>query len=452
MAGMTELMLKISADNKASPQIQKVSKDIDKVGKSSTIASSAIKAMGVALVSYLSVRTISTFIKAFEKQEMATKALENALQGAGYQSKIFSEELQTLSAELQKNSVYGDEDNQQMMALLLTYGKSVDEVKKLTPMLTELASKMSLNTRRIVPLKEAYQAYVSVLNGMERPMRQYGINLDDTVVKSRDASNITAELMKNIKGATGALNDTTLGKKTQFANAISDLQEAMGEFITQSPLFERILGNLKFYFEYFTPKKKTAISWLVDDLKSISADMPTFNSEWAALKKSIAGVGEEWGTKLLLQKVKELEKATNTLNKSQDFRKQKVTALRVALEAQLETERQLEQQKQKEIVTAKELAEAERLKAEQEKQNKIAREQLKRDLPIIIAYYQELNEQNLSLLTIGETLPMAFEATGNMWQEAGENIVRGLEPAQMAADGLAGSINGLFYGDCDRSA
>jgi len=56
-------------------------------------------------------------------------------------------------------------------------------------------------------------------------------------------------------------------------------------------------------------------------------------------------------------------------------------------------------------------------------------------------------EAIMPLSELATTLPMAFEATGVMWQEAGDTIVRGLEPAQMAADTLAGSINGLFYGD-----
>jgi hypothetical protein len=426
MAGITDLVINIKANDKATGQLDKTAKGIDKVGKSAGIASNAIKAMGVALVSYLSVRSITALINAFEKQEMSVAALENALAGAGYEAKVFSGELQKLSAELQKNSVYGDEDLNIMQAKLLTYGNTISKVKELMPLLVELASKMSLNAGRVVSLQEAYTLYISALNGMERPLRQYGLNLDKTILLSKDADAITKELTKSTKGATDALNDTSLGKRTQFANAVSDLQEAMGQFIAKSPLFTRVLENLKFYFEYFTPKEKSPLSDLIKDLKETASNLPALNNEWTALKNSVQDVSEEWGTKLVLAKVKELESATGELNNRWDHSKIKLSALRQGLEVLYNAEN---------VVNTVTKENTEIQKENTETTTKSTEEVIRQ-----AGAYKDLAGAI-------EQLPMAFEEGVAGMSQASYELKESLLPLAEISGILSNNLTEVFFGD-----
>jgi len=220
--------------------------------------------MGTALASYISIQTVKNLVNAFMDAETATVALQSALKDTGAQSEEYYNQLTDLASQLQKTSAYEDDEIKRLQALLLSYGNTTQQVKQLTPFLVDLASKMSLNSGETVSLKQAYTAYTSAINGMEKPLRQYGINLDDAIVKSKNATQITEQLQKATRNASKEFADTTKGSLTQMNNELGNVKEALGQILVQ--FNSEGLKNASFLFRQIG----ISVQFLADQIKIVN--------------------------------------------------------------------------------------------------------------------------------------------------------------------------------------
>jgi len=218
------------------------------------IATGALIA-GVVLGIQRMVQALSESVKMYSESELNATALSNALYNVGNNSAMVNDELKRQSRALQNNTAYEDDAIVKTQALLLTYGKTTDEVKALIPFIIDLASKMSLNSGRTVDLQTATTAYFRVLDGQDRALKPYGINLDDVVLKSRDAVKITNELKDVVSGAGESFAGTTQGQMEKYANSLGMLKEAWGKFFVET--FRPQIEGLRALFEIITPSDMT---------------------------------------------------------------------------------------------------------------------------------------------------------------------------------------------------
>lgn len=424
MAGTTDLVINILANNKTGTNLTKVSQEVKDVGKSAEFASSMLKSMGAALISYISIRTIKQAVEEFQKQEVAIVSLNSALKNAGYTSKVYSNQLQELAGNLQKVTVYGDEEIELMEAKLLTYGKTIDEVKKLTPFLVDLASKMSLNSGETVSLQQAYIAYAYALNGSERQLRRYGLNLDDATIKSRDVKKITDELSKSVKDAGVEFANTSMGGMKQYQNALGELREAIGSFVN-SQWYKDFLYGLTGLIQSITPSTETPITKALDDLKKLSKSMPSLSDDFTTLQKQIGDLPDNTSAVQLRLWIKSLNQAIDSKN--------------VAANAQNLAEYRYQLSLINKEVT--DYISLENQKTDTNKQSKETQEALNGTIEETVILANELVQANrIGDLGLGVSTIDAVRANS-------EQMAAALEPLRQMSEIVGDNLTGLFMGN-----
>jgi len=305
MASIMDIMINVkyndnNINNKTSETVggfSKLQASLVSIKAAYDLASVAVKFMA---------NSLSECAAEYRKQELADIALDSALKQSGYSVSQFSSKLKSLASQLQQNSAYGDEEIQTVETLLLTYGKTEKEVENLTPFLVDLASKMSMNTNTTVSLKDAYSAYMSAMNGMEKPMRQYGINLDDTIIKSKDTIAITDALRGVVNGAGNDFKNSSQGGLNNFKNMVGELKEAVGAFV-KSEAWQNLLWGVTQIVKWLTPDAPAeGYAKITEDLKNLAEQIPSTSDNFTKLKTSISELNAETNPKVMQYFLKEL--------------------------------------------------------------------------------------------------------------------------------------------------
>ena len=216
------------AMNKAQKKLKRFGKSIQKTGKSLTTSLTLpIAALGVASV------------KAFDKQQKAIAQVEAGLKSTAGTVGFTSKELQKMAADLQKTTLFGDEEILQgATAQLLTFtnitGKEFERTQKIA---LDLATRLDGDLKSAsIMLGKALNDPVANLSALSRAGIQFS---DDqkAVVKSLVETGqlaeaqtiILAELEKQYGGSAAAAAEAGLGPIQQLQNQLSDLSEQIGE-------------------------------------------------------------------------------------------------------------------------------------------------------------------------------------------------------------------------------
>jgi len=208
---------------------------------------SKLMAVGAtATVAYLAINQMARYIKEMAKEaieaELVSTALTSALAGVGSTSEGVREELDKQADQLGKTTAFEDDTIVKTMALLATFGKTTNEIQTLVPFLIDLASKMSMNSGRVVDLETATRAYFKALDGQDRSLKQYGIVLSEVAKNTKDVALITKELQEIATGAGADFANTTAGQMEIYNNSLKNLKEAWGGFFVSvfKPAIEEI--------------------------------------------------------------------------------------------------------------------------------------------------------------------------------------------------------------------
>ena len=216
------------AMNKAQKKLKRFGKSVQKTGKSLTTSLTLpIAALGVASV------------KAFDKQQKAIAQVEAGLKSTAGTVGFTSKELQKMAADLQKTTLFGDEEILQgATAQLLTFtnitGKEFERTQKIA---LDLATRLDGDLKSAsIMLGKALNDPVANLSALSRAGIQFS---DDqkAVVKSLVETGqlaeaqtiILAELEKQYGGSAAAAAEAGLGPIQQLKNQLSDLSEQIGE-------------------------------------------------------------------------------------------------------------------------------------------------------------------------------------------------------------------------------
>ena len=262
------LNFKFSADltaferamKKAQKNLKKFGKNLKKTGKSLTM-NLTLPLVGLGVAS----------VKAFDAQQKAIAQVEAGLKSTGNMVGFTSKQLQEMAAELQKISLFGDEDIlQNVTAQLLTFTNIAQEQFEKTQVVAmDLATRVfdgNLKSASLM-LGKALNDPVANLSALSRAGIQFSED-QKILIKSlaetgrmAEAQNvILAELERQYGGSAKAARDAGTGPLEVLMNQLSDLSEQIGErLIPHVQKFSEFIVGLAEKFDGLSESQKDNI-------------------------------------------------------------------------------------------------------------------------------------------------------------------------------------------------
>ena len=247
MAKLGDLIVNIGVNtkdlNKKLGQVQRNTKrsfgNIEKLGQNLSVAVTLPMAAMAA-----------TSVQAFREQQKAIAQVNAGLKSTGAQVGFTSKELQNMASELQKNTLFGDEQIlKDATAQLLTFTNITgDQFDRTQQAALDLATRLDGDLKGAsIQLGKALNDPVANLSALSRSGIQFSEE-QKTVIKSLAETGrlaeaqtvILDELDKQYGGSAEAAADAD-GGITQLANAFGDLQEEIGKVV-----FKAIKPLIKF--------------------------------------------------------------------------------------------------------------------------------------------------------------------------------------------------------------
>ena len=285
------------AMKKAQKRIKKFGSSMKKTGRTlTTNLTMPIVALGVVGV------------RAFDKQQKAIAQMEAGLKSTGGQVGITSKELQKMASDLQKTTLFGDEEIlKDATAQLLTFTNITGEqFKKTQEVALDLATRLDGDLKSAsIMLGKALNDPVANLSALSRAGIQFSTDQKETI-KSLVETNrladaqtiILAELEKQYGGSAAAAAAAGLGPIQQLGNALSDMSEDIGAALL--PMIQDLANWIKKIADKFdglddsTKKTIVKIALLVATIGpalfifgqmaiAVSALIPIFTALWAIM-------------------------------------------------------------------------------------------------------------------------------------------------------------------------
>ncbi|MDP2172725.1 MAG: hypothetical protein Q8J62_03035 [Candidatus Cloacimonadaceae bacterium] len=192
------------------------------------------------------VRSMNSLLDASLAQRQAVTLAKIAFGEAAVEMGEFASAMQSLT----------NFEDDQLLALMSklaqTFKLNKDEIQQLVPLLMDFTE---ANKATGMSIESAFDLMGRALNGHTEMLGRYGIELDDTRLKTEGVSYLVEKLGEDYGGTAIALADLRL----QNANAWGDIQETVGDMLTV--LINPLLQGLR---------------WLMDAYQSLSPVMQGF--------------------------------------------------------------------------------------------------------------------------------------------------------------------------------
>jgi len=224
--------------------IDKVAAGLDALKEKSVIAFGAISALVVASV------------KAYGEQEKATNSLNQTLVQQGIYTKELSKNYQGLASELQKKSVFADEEIVQAQSTLQSYLGQTKVTKEL------LKSTLDLAAAKGIDLHSASEMVGKSIGTNTNALGRQGIQLSDNATKAEKLAEVTDKLTSRFGGQAEAQTQG-LGSLKVMSNQMGEILELIGEKLSPA-----IIALTKYFTEFTFSIQQNQNS--MDGLVSIS--------------------------------------------------------------------------------------------------------------------------------------------------------------------------------------
>lgn len=245
-------------------------------GKISSGISSAFAQIGTAVGGLFVADKIISFgqesVAAFKEAELSARALSAAV-GDVEQDFV---RLNTQAEELEQTSIFTAEDVQAIQTAALQFGLTVDEVEKLTPVVTDLASATGQD------LNSAFNQVLGGLKGQQKALSDYRVEVDSSATVQERLTSITDQLNSKFKGQGQAVLDAQ-GGFAKLGKEVGILQEEIG-------------GNLVQALDTIKPAVEGIVTGFLTLVKVLTS-IPTFLAEnkgaFVALTGAIIGLNAQ---------------------------------------------------------------------------------------------------------------------------------------------------------------
>ena len=195
---------------RASNSFKKTAKNLKKTGK----------AMTMSLTAPLTAFAAAS-IKAFDTQAKAEAKLNTALKG---NQKAFKN-LTAQARELQKVTLFGDEETMAAQSMLASMGLEEEAIKRLTPLIQDMATAKGMN------LTAAADLVAKSVGSSTNALSRYGIQIEGAVGSSERLDSAAKALEGQFKGQANAAAKAGAGGLKQLSNRFGDLMEKIGEML-----------------------------------------------------------------------------------------------------------------------------------------------------------------------------------------------------------------------------
>ena len=280
--------IRLEGDAKgANKAIKSTETRFQKLGK--TIKTSALAQVaaigGVVLALRSMVRGIGASIEAAKVQEDAINALDGALADLGPSADKVSKALQEQAAALQLVTRFGDEETIQAQALLASFVKEEDAIKAATVATMDLAEAKGFS------LVSAADLVSKTLGSSTNALTRYGIEVTGVVGSTERLTSLTENIAKVFGGRAQKATETFSGKVTQLSNAFGDMQEAIGQSITENDKMGDSIDDLKQTIVEVTPQ----VAALAEHIVGISVESLNALARLGQLTVAINTLGDTTG-------------------------------------------------------------------------------------------------------------------------------------------------------------
>ena len=200
----------------------------------STVALYRNKMLLAAFAIGIVTKGLVRFVKLQGIQEDSERKLALAFGASGA-------ELAEYSKELQKNSVFSDENINVVMAQIGAFGASVEQTKQLTKATIDLSAglQVDLNTAGLLVAK--------TIGSTTDALTRYGVGAQGATEQSEKVANIISSVDEIFGDWGEKLSRTTTGQLDQTAVAMGDLGERMGQAL--APMILAVASALKVFAE-----------------------------------------------------------------------------------------------------------------------------------------------------------------------------------------------------------
>ncbi len=160
-------------------------------------------------------------IKAFDTQAKAEAKLMTALKGneAAFKS------LTTQAQELQKVTIFGDEETMAAQSMLASMGLEEEAIKRLTPLIQDMATAKGMN------LSAAADLVAKSVGSSTNALSRYGIQIEGAVGSTERLDSAVIALQGQFKGQAEAAAKAGAGGLKQLQNRFGDLMEQIGAML-----------------------------------------------------------------------------------------------------------------------------------------------------------------------------------------------------------------------------
>lgn len=195
--------------------------------------------IAATVISFIGIRGLFEFgkesIEGFEKMEVQSLRLENALHNLGASAKDVAS-LKGQVIELANAFPYlSKTDLREVQQKLVQYGKiSADQIKALTPTIIDFAA----NAR--IGVGEATDVIIKAMEGNARALKTYGINVKEAGSESERFALIQSELEKRVTGSAELFSESAQGKIEAYKRQLGGLKVSIGEQLI--PIYETFLN------------------------------------------------------------------------------------------------------------------------------------------------------------------------------------------------------------------
>lgn len=227
--GLKKATVKLGADiGEFTSKMRKASKSFKKMGKNIQRAG---KTMSMSLTAPLTAFAAAS-IKAFDTQAKAEAKLNTALKG----NKEAFKSLTAQARELQKVTIFGDEETMAAQSMLASMGLEEEAIKRLTPLIQDMATAKGMN------LTAAADLVAKSVGSSTNALSRYGIQIEGAVGSTDRLDSAVLALKGQFDGQAKAAAKAGAGGLKQLQNRFGDLMEKIGEMLI--PLLNQLVSGI----------------------------------------------------------------------------------------------------------------------------------------------------------------------------------------------------------------
>src|SRR5581483_12036885 len=164
-------------------------------------------------------------------QDQILHNLRNSLEAGGHSWARYSQQIETATAALKRQSAFDDEELYQSLQLLVRGTGDVSEALRLNALAADVARGRNMG------LVQAATLLVRVHAGQVGSLRRLGIEVD----KGISGTKALQQVQRQYAGAAQAYADSAAGAQARFRIAIEDTEKAIGRGLL--PQFTRLANN-----------------------------------------------------------------------------------------------------------------------------------------------------------------------------------------------------------------